>query len=205
MTMEFQGKDGELRLYSYDGSGTTGSGVSWYFEVLFTEMDFTGPIARPKTEPTLIMDRGNFDSNAHYIESNDEPRYAPLAVSFSCKLADTMNTRQLHEILEGRTSILTRGGTTYIDMIHTKGTTVIDGNTLPVFQALPGGTTPVWNIQCLWDGDNDYGIKYLEVYFTPGEQSIAESADGLTLSISGQVYGDVTRIAAFGGSTYALH
>ena len=59
-------------------------------------------------------------------------------------------------------------------------------------------------LEVLWDGDNDYGVKYNEVYFPPGEQSIAESADGITLSCNGQVYGDVTRITAFTGSLTSI-
>lgn len=191
MTMEFQGKDGELRLCDYGYNGT-----SYYLEVLFSEMDFTGPLARPKTEETLIMDRGNFDSNAHYIESNDEPRYAPLAVSFSCKLADTVNSEILSDWISGTSPIgmaeQASSGTT--SLYSCKGRTTIDGNTLPNFR---DATKQAFYLEVLWDGDNDYGIKYNEVYFMPGEQSIAESADGLTMSISGQVYGDVTRITGF--------
>ena len=210
MTMEFAGKDGELRLYSdgfiYYSSGTTvsePSGTTYYFEVLFTEMDFTGPITRPRTEETLIMDRGNFDTNAHYIEGNDEARYAKIPISFSCKLADTVNTRSLYDWLEGVSApVNVVGGSTTI--YSPLGTTTIDGNTLPKIPTKNSGTTPIWNVETLWDGTSDYGIQYNEVYFTPGEQTITESADGLTLSCNGMVLGDVTRITAFTSGTSIL-
>ncbi|MBU2685714.1 MAG: hypothetical protein KKF27_20925 [Gammaproteobacteria bacterium] len=189
--MLFQGKDGELRLFDFGLSGTT-----YYLEILFSEMDFAGPTARPRTEETLIMDRGNFDSNAHYIEGNDEPRYAPLAVSFSCKLADTVNSQIVSDWIGGVSPIgyanAAVSGTT--SLRSCKGKTTIDGNTLPNFK---DATKQTFFLEVLWSGDNDIGLKYNEIYFPPGEQSIAESADGLTLSGNAQVYGDVTRITGF--------
>ena len=188
MTMTFQGKDGELRLFDFGLSGTT-----YYFEVLFSEMDFTGPISRPRTEETLIMDRGNFDSNAHYIESNDEPRYGALPFSFSCRIADTNNSAVLSDWVSGVSPIKGAGsGTT--NLVTCKGKTTLDGSTLPNFK---DATKQAFFLEVLWDGDSDYGLHYNEIYLTPGEQTITESAEGLTLSCNGQIYGDVSRITAF--------
>ena len=90
--MLFQGKDGELRVIDY-GLDTVSGSTRYYMEVLFCEMDFSMPSSyRPRTDETLIMDRGNMDTNAHYIEGNDDPIYAPLTLSFSCRLADTINS-----------------------------------------------------------------------------------------------------------------
>jgi len=181
----FQGKDGELRTADFGTGGTT-----YYLEVLFCEMDFTGPTSRPRTEETLRTDRGNFDTNAHYTESPDDPRYAPLPITFSCKLADTVNSRVVSDWFSGVTKI---AGTT--QLYTTKGTSTIDGNTLPAF-ADPTGKY-AYNVEILWDGTSDLGYKYSEVHFAPGQQSITESADGLMMSINGQCYGDVTRITTF--------
>lgn len=181
----FQGKDGECRISDMGLAGTT-----YYLAILFCEMDFTGPTSRPRIEDTLIMDRGVFDSNAHYISGNDEPRYAPLPISFSCKIADTLNSRVMMEWLSGVTKI---SGTTQLYTM--KGTTTIDSNTLPAFKDSTGKFA--YQFQVLWDGTLDLGIKYREVYFPPGQQTLTESADGLKLSANGMVYGDVTRITAF--------
>lgn len=187
MTILFQGKDGDLRLADLGSGGTT-----YYLQVLFCEMDFTGPTSRPRVEDTLVMDRGVFDSNAHYISSNDEPRYAPLPFSFSCRLADTVNSRSLMDWLSGATNIPNLvGGTTRI--YSWDGTTTIDGNTLPAFK----DDKSTYRLQMLWDGSSDIGIQYNEVYFSPGQQTLTESADGLKLSANGMIYGDVTRITAF--------
>jgi len=190
--MVFQGKDGELRISDFGISGAT-----YYLSLLFSEMDFTGPTSRPRIDDSLIMDRGVFDTNAHYISGNDDPRYAPLPISFSCKLADTTNTRVLFDYISGVTKI---AGTT--QLYSWKGKSEgIDGNTLPVFKDSTGKYA--YQVQVLWDGTNDLGIGYSEVYFPPGQQTITESADGLTLSVNGMVYGGVSRILAFDDRTTA--
>ena len=183
--MIFTGKDGELRI-SDRGVGA----VTHYLSVLFSEMDFTGPTSRPRIEDSLVMDRGVFDSNAHYISGNDEPRYAPLPISFSCKLADTIKTIVLSDLISGVTKV---GGVTQLYTM--KGTTSIDGNTLPAFKDALGKYA--YQTEVLWDGTSDLGIRYSEVHYPPGQQTITESADGLILSCNGMVYGDVTRIQAF--------
>ena len=183
-----QGKDGQLNIADFGTNGTT-----YHLEVLFCEMDFSGPTSRPRTEETLKMDRGNFDTNAHYTEGPDDPRYAPIPISFSCRVADTVNSRVLADWLSGVTKIT---GTT--QLYSAKGKTTIDGNTLPDFKDGESGTKGkyAYQVEVLWDGTSDIGYRYSEVYFTPGEQTITESADGLMLSAAGQCFGDVSRITA---------
>jgi len=186
--MLFQGKDGELRIFD-KGTG----GVDYYFQVLFCEMDLDAPISRPRTEEELIMDRNQFDSNSHYIEKDDQPRYAPIPITFSCRLADTVDTRALSDWLAGATNIPNAvGGTTRI--YSWGGSTTIDGNTTADF-ADDGKMR--YRVEMILDGTNDLGYQYNEVYFTPGEQKITESADNVMLSGNGQIYGDVTRITAW--------
>ena len=198
--MLLAGKDGELRISDYGNAGTTNR-----IAVLFCEMDFTGPTSRPRTGETLIMDRGNMDSNAHYMEGNDEPRYAALPISFSCKMADTIDSGELLQWVSGVTKI---SGTT--QLWSYKGQSAgIDGNTLPDFKEgayASGGTSGkfAYMLEVLWDGTTDLGLQYNEIYFPPGESSINESADGLTLNVNGQVYGDVTKILAFNANTTAI-
>jgi hypothetical protein len=196
--MNFQGKDGELRVYSYGYKyGADLSRTTYYLEILFCDMNFTAPTARPRTDETLVMDRGKFDGNAHYVQSDDEPRYAPLDMSFSCRLGDTINTRILHEWLSGVTSITnTVGGTSQIYSWAGYAETAIDGNIIPSFESRTYGK-PVYRVEVLWDGTNDYGLRYDAVWFKPGQSTITESKDGLTLNAKAMVYGDVTRILSF--------
>lgn len=189
----FQGYDGELRLYDYGTGGT-----SHYLEVLFCEMDFSGPVSRGRNEERLVMDRGKFDSNAHYVQGTDDDIYAAMPFSFSCRLADTVNTRVLADWIGGVTSITNAGGgaTTLYSWGGLTDIKARDGSAVSV----PNFTDAVkmrYRVECLWDGTNDYGTRYEEVYFNPNNQTITESPDGLMLNCNGQIYGDVTRITAF--------
>ncbi len=189
--MIWQGKEGELRLIEHGLSATT-----YYLEVLFTEMDFSAPIKRPLTEETLVMNRGMMDTDAHYIQSDEIPRYAPMSMTFSCKLADTNNTRVLSDWLSGNTTVGGLAGSTRI--YSWDGKTTIDGNTLPAFADVDKQS---YRVEMLWDATvssgSSYGVRYEEVYFAPDQQTITESADGLSLSCNGMIYGDVTRIYHF--------
>ncbi len=199
--MIYQGKDGELRIYSFGTIyGAEPSGTTYYMEVLFCEMDFNGPISRPRKEDSLKMDRGNFTTDAHYISANDSARYEPIPVTFSCRLNDTVNTKSLSEWISGCTLISkVVGGTTQV--YSWDGQTEIDGNDLPAFK---DSSKQSYRVEILWDGTTDYAQKYEEVYFTPGEQTITESEDSLILSANGMVYGDVTRITSFTSGTSVL-
>jgi len=191
-----QGQDGELRITEHGLSGTT-----YYLEVLFTGMDFSGPIARPYPEETLIMNRNKFDTGAHYIEGSDAPRYEPIPITFSCRKAGTTDTIALHNWLSGSTSIPNAaGGTSTI--YSRKGLTTIDGNTLPSFA---GSGKNAYRVEIIWAGKGtsgvSYGLRYDEVYFPPDQQTIAEAENEVVLSCNGQVYGGVTRIRDFTSGT----
>ena len=56
--MKFTGKDGTLRIYD---------GASQYIEVHFRNLDFSGPIGRPKREEILVLDSGLVNKYGHYI------------------------------------------------------------------------------------------------------------------------------------------
>jgi len=180
----FQGQDGEMRIISAGTGGTT-----LHLQVLFCEMDFSGPIGIPKREETLIMDRGVYSSDAHMIDHGDDPRYAPVDISFTCRLADTINTQTLNNLLSGSTIV---SGITYTLTSWKNVEASIDGNVLPDFADT---SKMAYRVEIIWDGDGtDFGLRYNEVYFPPMEQTISEGADTLTLAASGKVYGGVSAI-----------
>ena len=74
-------KDGQLRLLS--SSGNTAS-KAYYLELLFTDANFSAPTLRKKTEERFILDRGVYDSHAHYVQGSDDPVYEPLSLTVSC-------------------------------------------------------------------------------------------------------------------------
>ncbi len=199
--MLLQGKDGELRFLDRGGiSGADTESTTYYLSLLFCEMDFSGPLSRATTEETLMMDRGNFTTNAHYITGNDEPRYAPYPITFSCRLNDTVNTQIMADWLSG-VSLISNAASGSTLLYSWEGGSTIDGNTLKAFQDAPKMS---YRVEVLWDGTSDFGMRYEEVYFPPQEQTITESADGVMLSGNGMCYGDVTRITTFQTGTSVL-
>ena len=201
------GKDGELRIYS-NGEAAIAlepGGTTYYFSVLFCEMDFTGPTSRPRTEERMVLDRGNFAAaTSHFAEGPDDARVAPFPISFSCRVADTVNTRILTDILSSASSRInnTAGGASNFPSWDGDSAVTIDSITVPSFY---DATKRTYRIEMLWDtSGSDHGFRYDSTYMTFGEQSIAESADGVMLNCSGMVYGDVTRITAFYSGTSIL-
>jgi len=195
--MIFQGKDGDLRLFER-GAGGVGDQV-YYLEVLFVDMNFSGPIKRPKTEERIIMNRNIFDSGTHHVEGGDNIVFDPIEFTFTCRIADTVNTRVLLDWLSGVTAL---DGTTVI--YSWKGKTPIAGNyngryytagvSLPAFA---GSDKSAYRVEVLWDSTLDNGLRYEEVYFPPERQTLTEAEEGVTLNCTGLVYGDVSRITAF--------
>ncbi len=171
----FTNKKGLLRIY--DGTGTP-----YYLQLKFDAGDLTVPLGAPKTEETLYLPRGNMNSDAHYIEGSDEPLMAPVDLSFSCLLDDTSHTGYLKDWLYGRT---VNSNT----IVTTQGDTQRNGaNNNPVFE---DSNKKTFNIEYFLDDSNDICMKYYEVYFDLAEQSITEAEDGVTLSLSGKVYGTI--------------
>ena len=198
--MLIQGIDGELRIYDkgyrYNAEGGE---TTHYLQVLFCEMDFSAPTTRPRTEERLIMNRGTFDTVAHYAEGPDDPRYAPIPITFSARLADTVDSRALSDLLSGASIGLANAAGGASRFVSWDGTTTVDGNTLPSFR---DSSKYAYRVELLYDtAGSDLGYRYEEVHFPPGQQTISESPDGLMISGSGTCYGDVTRITAFYSGT----
>lgn len=189
-------KDGEMRLLS--GTTLGHRAHDYHMELLFTDANLSAPVTRKKTEERLVMDRGVMDSNAHYVEGGDAPIMEPLPFTISCKV-------------DGTTSGVTyldawfRMGGTSITTINTKTIRSTQGYTANV----SGTSNPHFNdaskrccdIATRWTGagSGTTVLVYLweEVYFPPGEQTIAEAEDGMTLSLSGQIYGNISKVTGF--------
>lgn len=194
----FQGYDGQLRLYSYGSKiGAEPSATTYYLEVLFCGMDFSGPAMRGKPGETLIVNRGTISSQSHYVKGSDEECYAPLPISFTARLADTVNARVLNDWLSGVTTTI-GGSTLTIVPWPADHTTFASTAGTGVSVPLPNDAQkPTYKVQILWDGTKDLGFQYENVNFKPQETTIAEAADSLTISAAGDVYGDVSRITSF--------
>jgi hypothetical protein len=129
------------------------------------------------------------------IETSDARIVEPVGLSFSCRTYDSKPFGYFIDALAGRTV----NGKTFTT---TKATTKNDGSNFnPAFLDAAKKT---FNVQILWakTGGNDplacatasfesFCMKYNEVFFDLGDQTVTEAEDGVTLSLSGLCYGTV--------------
>lgn len=188
-----KGKDGELRISDLGNNGTT-----HFLKVLFCEMDFVGPISRPRTEETLVLVRGDATNGIYFKEGPDDIRYAPIPVNFTAMLGDTIDSRNLSDLIGGSTIV------NNIQLYSTKGTSTIDGNSLTQFVSA-GVSKYTYTMEMLWYGvDNNFGFRYEETHFPPGEQTITESPGELQIGINGACYGNISIIEDFASAYTSL-
>ncbi len=189
---KFTNKKGKLRLY--DGTATP-----FYLEIDFDLGDFSGPLGIPKVEEILVLNRGNSDADAHYVEGSDAAIMEPFGITFSAFVAD--NTQCLY-LLDWLESMQDGGGSPAVNsntLVTTKEDTQRDGaNNSPAFA---DSTKMTCNVEYLLDGSTDVCWHYNEVYFAIDQQSIAEAEDSVSVSLNGMVYGTVVRDTAFTAGT----
>ena len=193
-------KVGRLRLYS-------GNTPPYFFEVPFRGA-VTGPVNRARAGETLVLDRGRFTADSHYVSPPDDPLLNPLPFSCNFRLANTEpNFSKILTIISppGGQSFKNVGGRAWTS---TKGTTQIR-NSDPLGQVL--ATTPRFsdtekhavNVELLWtdpQGVQDKGFRWAEVYFPPDRQ-VTEGVDVVTVDLSGEIYGAISQITAFTAGT----
>ena len=186
--MKFTNKKGKIRLY--DGTATP-----FYLELDFDVGDFSGPLGVPKTEEFLILNRGNADAGAHYIEGSDMRIMEPFPITFSAFVVEKTQCGYLLDWLE---AMADGGGSPAVNsntLVTTKEDTARDGsNNTPAFK---DSTKMTSNVEYMLDGTADIVWHYNEVYFELSEQSISEAEDGVTVSLNGMCYGTITRDTAF--------
>jgi hypothetical protein len=118
----------------------------------------------------------------------DEEKLAPLPISFTFKTVDDVTTRRFIDLLTG-TSPLTLMGRS---IRSSKGSSTISGITLPQF-ADTGKMA--YDCEVLWDGTSDLGFRWSETHFH--EVTVTEAEEEVTITANGNVYGAVSRTAAF--------
>lgn len=211
--MKYTGKDGSLRIYNM---------LYGYIEVHFSNMDFSGPIGRPKREEILVLDRGNVDKYGHYINSGDQVVFDPTPISFSCFVDDIthVNTTNgfkevLVEALNCRDARNDETDNTWTGWgVSTKGFSKIHGNLTPRFtypqrQITAGSVNSIQGGGTILIGTNTWGLgeagnclfrftsgnaagKYLEAASSNG--SAVNFAPLNNLTTEGVVIGDTYEV-----------
>lgn len=185
-------RKGKIRLY--DSTATP-----WHLEMDLDVGDFSGPIGIPRQEEILVLNRGVMDSWGHYIKGADDKLMEPVQCSFSVLIRDDQQTINILNWLQAGQD----GGATQVNS-HTLATTKADtqrngANANPAF----ADTNKLcFNVEYLMEtGGSDLGFKFAEVFFPLDQQTLSEAEDGITLALSGQCYGTITRITAFTAGT----
>lgn len=165
-----------------------------YHEVIFAQMDFSGPLGRPMTEEQLVLNRGEVDSHAHYKEGPDDKLCEPVEVGWSCLISATHRdyVKTALECGDPDTANWSATGTS------TKGDTKNDGaNANPSFA---DSNKKAVNIQVLFDDGSGFpiGLAYYECNFPLIDQGLAESPDQILLTCKGGCYGVIEKIHGFG-------
>lgn len=189
--------DGALRLY--DGTATP-----YYVQVKFDELNFTGPEGRPRTEETLRLHRGRHSTDSHYTSGPDTVILEPLECSFSFRM---QNDADLEAKLRAALSNPDQGAAWTVDSdtwVTTKGDfNIINGTGTGVADPAFEDTRKVCvNVEVLYTkGGVSIGRKYGAVYFPADQISIAESEEGVVVSVTGMIYGLISRITSFTSGT----
>ena len=183
----FTNRDGTIRFYD-------GHSNPYYLEMRFENGDLSGPIGTPLTEEILILHRGKASSEMHYIEGDDFAMMAPVDVTFTARITDT-STDKSRYMLDWILAMNATGTVNSVTPTDTQGTTQRDGaNNNPTFA---DSAKKCCDIEFQLDGTNDLIFKFAEVWLPRNEQMITESADAVTVNITGHCYGTITRPATF--------
>lgn len=235
--INYQGRDGELHIIDNTNASATTNATPWGLKVRFSQMDFnTGFQARP--DELTRLDRQKLTTDAHLQIGSEENLFTPVNATFSAVMS-SLETDALMQMVGIDYAQLPGGATSApgnswnvkgtptgnVGLVSTKSRPLtgsgrysggrIDGKGSAV--ALPNFADPkkvAVDVEVMWarrDSTQAFGYRLKEVHFAPGQQKIAESADFVTMTLTGMMYGEMTRITSFttamdilqGGSTGA--
>ena len=192
MTQKMTSKDAKIRFY--DSTATP-----YYLELDLDPGDITFPLGTPLTEEMLILNRGNMDANAHYIEGPDAPMMAAVPVSFSIVVTDQAQTTNILNWLAAMNDALATQVNSHT-LATCEGDSQRDGATAN--PAFADANKSLCSIEYLLTmAGTDLGWKLMEVWVPMDQQSLSEAEDGVTISLSGMIYGTITRITSFTAGT----
>src|SRR5215468_8297298 len=183
----YYGKRGELRLY--DGATPT----KHYVTVTYSDMNVSVPEGPPRPEDIIVLNRAQLDASAGYIQGPDDPIVAPVPLSMSFRLDDG-TPELIHEFIglryAGGQDTTWNAGIANTALTTTKGKSVgrAAGLTgllvaLPQFQDIRKVCV---DVEVLWSQlAGNIGRLISEVYFPPGEQTLNEAVNQVTVNLRG--------------------
>lgn len=217
----YQGRIGELHLLDNSQSSAGAAATPFGVRVVFEQMDFSaGYTKRPPELPR--MNRERFDQYSHLQIGSEEDLLQPVDFTFGmvvssldtdylldfvginwankegASTADAANPWAVKGTPSGglkttKSRALTGDGQYKGGRIDSKGSAIR-------LLTLADVKKVCVDVESTWtevDTSNRWGIRLLECYFEPGSIKIGESADFVTLSLTGMMYGEAQRITSF--------
>lgn len=221
--INYQGRDGELRLIDKSQSGAGAAGTPFGHVVRFEQMDFQMQM-QMRPEDLVRLDRQRISDDAHLQVGSEENMYAPVDISFSMVLS-SRETDALMQFAgvdwaqkatanpnDANTALAwTVKGTPATGLVSTKarglsgdglyaGGRIDSRGSIIALQGFADVKKVAVDVEVIWQeraGANKFGYRLKEVNFEPGKQQISESADYVTIRMTGSMYGEATRITSF--------
>jgi len=194
MTATYTMLNGQCRLY--DSTPTPK-----YLALTFMGGDLTCPEGRGRPEETPIMDRGIVTTTlGHYIKGDDTPILEPVEVSYTLRLPNVVADENKIIAAHSNPRLASPWQIGSDTWATTKGDFTLTNGDAATFTDPAFADTMKFcvNIEIIWTrGGVTTGRKIGAVWFPADSLTIAESADGVTLSATGQCYGTITSITAF--------
>lgn len=214
--INFQGRDGQLNFVDKTGAAAGVNGTPYGIIVKFEQMDLSFNFT-PQPEELIRMDRERFNADAHLVVGSEANLFEPVSFTFS----GVVSSQSRDEILEfmgvkwaqeegADTTTWNVKGTPTAGLVSTKSRGRSDGlysggkidskGSLIFLPAFANPKKIAVDAEAMWferDRSNTFGYRLKECNFDPGEQQIGESADFVTVSFTGMMYGQAEPIQSF--------
>ena len=167
------GRDGKLVIMS----GPTTNATSQATTAAFSDMNASVPDGHAWPDFTAIHDRGKYDATKSHLIAGPTKILDPVDFTFSAKLDYIVNKADLENALFSTTWPNTTGVT------------------FPTVATADGGPVASRKVELSWtDGTRTYKKILNDVIFPKSDVKITEAEDGVTLDVTGHVYGSIETV-----------
>ena len=218
----YQGRDGELRLLdNSQASALAGAGTPWGMKVLFEQMDMRiNYQQRPEELPR--MDRELLTVDAHHQTGAETNLLTPIDFTMSMVVSSEETDAILDFVGANWANKATANtgdavnpwavkGTPAAGLVTTKsrpvsgsgqyrGGRINSRGSAVAIPAFADAKKVAVDVESIWTertGVKKWGMRIKEAYFEPGRQTVNESADFVTINLTGMIYGEVESITSF--------